>query len=336
MEKQSLIKDLSTFYGDDIQSFEWIKEGLQNIVIKCRHQSEMVFLRLMKEERRSLAMIKAELEWLTHLSNSGILVPLPKNSHSGKTIEEITINENVFYTVAYSQVVGEPIDVTNPTLWNEKLFYQWGITLGSIHATPMNREVERPFYTDAKTSYYKTVQFLKDYEDENIRSSLKDIIQEINTVSHTEPSFGLIHNDFHQGNLIVHNGIIGVIDFDDCVYGWFAQDIAVTLYHAFWQATEIGDYDSSFGETFLESFLEGYLQKHKITAEMIEQIPLFLRWRQFFLLALFLKNWPLHQLEDWQAYTLDKLKSRIITGDCYVPLTKKYLKELKQRFATSK
>jgi Ser/Thr protein kinase RdoA (MazF antagonist) len=44
---------------------------------------------------------------------------------------------------------------------------------------------------------------------------MEEIIAEIKNLSRSEDSFGLIHNDFHQGNVLVHKNSIGIIDFDD-------------------------------------------------------------------------------------------------------------------------
>ena len=40
---------------------------------------------------------------------------------------------------------------------------------------------------------------------------------------------GLIHADLHQENVLFGNGSVGVIDFDDCGWGFFLYDLAVPL-----------------------------------------------------------------------------------------------------------
>lgn len=43
-------------------------------------------------------------------------------------------------------------------------------------------------------------------------------------------TFGLIHNDYHLGNFIINEeGCITTIDFDECAFNWYAQDIAVAF-----------------------------------------------------------------------------------------------------------
>ena len=41
--------------------------------------------------------------------------------------------------------------------------------------------------------------------------------------------FGLIHADLRLANLLVQDGRIAVIDFDDCGFGWFAFDFAAAI-----------------------------------------------------------------------------------------------------------
>ena len=57
-----------------------------------------------------------------------------------------------------------------------------------------------------------------------------DLVQQARQELGTEPEvFGLIHADLHQENYLFHRGQVRAIDFDDCGWGHFAYDLAVTL-----------------------------------------------------------------------------------------------------------
>jgi Ser/Thr protein kinase RdoA (MazF antagonist) len=44
-----------------------------------------------------------------------------------------------------------------------------------------------------------------------------------------DPSvFGLIHADLHPRNILYHRETAGAIDYDDCGWGWWMYDLAVT------------------------------------------------------------------------------------------------------------
>lgn len=61
-------------------------------------------------------------------------------------------------------------------------------------------------------------------------------------------TFGLIHGDLHQENYFFHQGQVRAIDFDDCGYGHYLYDIAVTFFN-------LGGHDnvSALKESFLEA-----------------------------------------------------------------------------------
>lgn len=44
-------------------------------------------------------------------------------------------------------------------------------------------------------------------------------------------TFGLVHGDLHQGNYLFQKGQVRAIDFDDCGYGHYLYDLAVTLFN---------------------------------------------------------------------------------------------------------
>ena len=47
--------------------------------------------------------------------------------------------------------------------------------------------------------------------------------------------FGLIHADLHQENYLFDRGRVRAIDFDDCGWGHFVYDLAVTLSELRWR-----------------------------------------------------------------------------------------------------
>jgi Ser/Thr protein kinase RdoA (MazF antagonist) len=54
----------------------------------------------------------------------------------------------------------------------------------------------------------------------------------IATLDQNDPTvYNLIHADLHQHNYLFHNGRVRAIDFDDCGYGHFLYDIAVTFWY---------------------------------------------------------------------------------------------------------
>lgn len=61
---------------------------------------------------------------------------------------------------------------------------------------------------------------------EAVRARLEQAAREL---GEGQEVFGLIHADFHPGNLLFHRGAVAAIDFDECGWGWFLYDLAVML-----------------------------------------------------------------------------------------------------------
>ncbi len=59
----------------------------------------------------------------------------------------------------------------------------------------------------------------------------------------------IIHGDLHQWNVRYSRGVLSPIDFEDLMWGWPVEDIAVTLYYL----QDRPDYPQ-----LLEAFIQGY------------------------------------------------------------------------------
>jgi len=105
---------------------------------------------------------------------------------------------------------------------------------------------------------------------------------------------------------------ITLFDFDDCAYHWYAYDIAVSFYHAYWQGTSANPAAVSFGKDFMRDFMAGYKREHSVDKDILLQIPIFLKIRELFLYALFMEKWNVNALEEWQEYTIHQLRESIL------------------------
>jgi Ser/Thr protein kinase RdoA (MazF antagonist) len=93
-------------------------------------------------------------------------------------------------------------------------------------------------------------------------------------------SYGLIHNDFNDGNFTVdyENGDITVFDFDDSCYFWIMYDLACAWEGGIGRAmfrplVERKD----FMARYMEHVLTGYTRENSIREAWLARLPLFLR-----------------------------------------------------------
>lgn len=86
----------------------------------------------------------------------------------------------------------------------------------------------------------------------------------------------LIHADAHPANVLVTGERFGLIDFDDCAWGWPVFDMAVSL----WSASS----EPRFPE-LLDRFLAGYASRRPLPADVYAQLRLFLLMRTLMLIG---------------------------------------------------
>jgi Ser/Thr protein kinase RdoA (MazF antagonist) len=89
-------------------------------------------------------------------------------------------------------------------------------------------------------------------------------------------TFGLIHGDLHQGNYLFHQGQVRAIDFDDCGYGYYLYDMAVTLSEVNWRKNT---------PALRRSFLAGYRSVRSLSPEQEGYLDTFIALRDLQLIT---------------------------------------------------
>lgn len=88
--------------------------------------------------------------------------------------------------------------------------------------------------------------------------------------------FGLIHADLRLANLLLDDGRVQVIDFDDCGFSWFMYDLASAL--SFIE-------DQPQVPDLIRAWLRGYRELRPLSAEDEDIIPSFIMARRLLLVA---------------------------------------------------
>jgi Ser/Thr protein kinase RdoA (MazF antagonist) len=89
-------------------------------------------------------------------------------------------------------------------------------------------------------------------------------------------TFGLIHGDLHQGNYLFHGDQVRAIDFDDCGYGYYLYDMAVTL-------SEVNRRKNT--PALRKSFLAGYRRVRHFSPEQEQYLDTFIALRDLQLMT---------------------------------------------------
>jgi len=290
-----------------------IKEGLATVE-KSLHQYERegksFLLRLTIPEYVDFELIPGEANWINYLADHGVRVPRAIPSEDGNLVEIIEMDDSTCAAVSFERVEGKPIDFDEGDEWNGELFVEYGRTIGKMHALTKR-------YAPADKSLSRMQWHEQDWLDSSllppnspVRRKCEKLIQGLHSLPKDRNCYGLIHGDAHPWNVLLHEGIIVLTDFDFCEQSWFASDIAITLFYAITAPTE-GMERVSFAAYFMRNFMRGYGEENSIDAFWLEQIPSFLRLRMISKYILHYPEWKLGKMSERRKCAFMEWKRKI-------------------------
>jgi len=249
----NVLKYASICYGFDVNTATWVNSG-SNKIYKVQKNGKNYYLRI---STRKIEYITAENDWINFFKHS-IKVPVLVISNNNKSIESFQ-EDGVTYVICLScELPGVYWDKNDTATWNETVFKNWGNTMGKMHRMtkkyqPPEGSVKRPLFEDnlMPLEHYEAVP--------SVYVKMVQIQKEILSLPKDTDSYGLIHSDLAQHNILIHNNGINVLDFDDCQYGFFALDIGIALYHAIWWGLpENNSSKNDFAFNIIKNFMSGY------------------------------------------------------------------------------
>lgn len=293
---------------------------VENFVYRDRVDETSSILRITHSSHRTLEAILGELDWMECLSANHVSVPQPVQSVNGRLVELIDASESYFLVTAFQKMPGKTI--LDAKACTPEIYRQWGQILGRMHALAKDYQPSLPSYRRAEWFEDDLVCNAEKYiaTQEIILAKYHGLIRHLRTLRKDRHSFGLIHADFTDVNFYVNNHKITVFDFDDCIYHWFAYDIAVILYDCLpWLPHDEMDRDE-FARFFWGNFLLGYTQENSLEPYWLDQLNIFCKLREINLYIICHKKWDLDNLSEQRREYLRLLKHNIENDIPYLNL----------------
>ncbi|MGJ7920827.1 phosphotransferase enzyme family protein [Neobacillus sp. LXY-4] len=246
-------------------------------------------LRVNRPGYHSKEELEAELIWIEAiLSNSSIVVPEPIAGTNGEYVQVITRDQqgNPYHCVMFTFLDGRAPDEEN----EQGLVAEFE-KLGEITARLHNQSqtwttinpINRPTW-DFETMLGSTPKWGRWQDGIEVTPERRllfqrvaeTIKQRLSKFGKTSERYGLIHADLRLANLLVEDGTIKVIDFDDCGYSWYLYDLATAL--------SFIEHKENVPE-LIQAWLTGYKKLRSISEEEELEIPTFIMLRRLLLVA---------------------------------------------------
>ena len=299
-----MLKEFGHLYSDDIRSEAERQFGLAragSIPLRGSHsyvfdypgEDRSVILKITHSSHRRIQQIMGEIDFTDYLAANGVNVSRAIPSPGGKLVETMEADTGYFLATAYEKAPGALVDWRE---WTPELFEQWGALTGKMHALtksykPSDESIRRGHWHENRDWHLETSV---PGSREAIRRKGQRIKDWLLSLPTERNSYGLIHSDLHQWNMLYDGREIWPIDFDNLHYDWFLSDFTTVIINAvICQAHcfQEGDYDSwtggsrmdsaEFLDYFMDPFLSGYKSENTLAPVWIGRLPRFLSRHYF-------------------------------------------------------
>lgn len=295
----AVLQDAMRRYGIATGDIELL-DGFESFMYEFRRESAEYILRIGHSLRRSIPLIRGEVDWINALADGGAGVARAVESQAGNLVELLDDGYGEhFLATAFVKAKGGP-GWEQPGWHSPEFLERYGRLVGRIHAlskqyTPADPAWKRPQWDDAIM-----LDADKWIPDQPISlERFWGVMRHLRALSKDHETYGLIHFDAHPGNFFVDANLnITLFDFDDCNYSWYANDIAIVFFYNIMGKNNTPDFAEKFGT----HFLRGYAQETRLDPAWLREIPYFLKLREIDLYAIIHRSFDVANLDDpWVA-----------------------------------
>ena len=290
--------------------------GFESFIYGYEKDGRGYVLRLGHSLRRSPDLIRGEVDWINHLARGGAGVAKAVNSEAGNLVELIPDGQGEqFLATAFVKAKGGS-PWKNNTL-SAEFMGNYGRLLGKIHALTKeyqlpNADWKRPQWDDPIMT--DTSSALPEIDPE-VLVLLKKNLAYLRQLPAPPDAFGLIHQDAHTGNLFAdENNQITLFDFDDCVYGHFAYDIAMVMFYAITNNPK----PVQFCQQIWPQFWHGYCEENKLDPIWLREIHPYMKLREMDLYAVIRRDIPNYENDGWVSGFMKDRRESILAERPYL------------------
>ena len=238
--------------------------------------------------------VKNILDFAHYLGNCGIHISSPLKNEKGNIYEVAKDNDLLWIATLMEFIEGAAPDAKELEN-NSKLVYEWGRLTGKMHKAAKEYPVwKNSCEGDERYGFEAEIDsFITMSPNDFIKGKWLEMKEKLRELPINRDSYGFIHNDNHQMNIIATGNDIAVIDFDCAECHFFVNDIFLPVQGLLFDVTGGMMKPVSKPEVlkkFYKHFLEGYQTENVLDSFWLEKLGLFLEYRRLLLYTV-LQGW---------------------------------------------
>ena len=288
----------------------------ENVTFKVTDRAGLLYaLRLHRPAYHTLEELESERLWTGALVDARIDVPEPLLTRDGQhyAVADIPSLGEQRYVSLSRWVAGHLLMPMLSDGTGHDLLLLYFRQLGALVATMNNQSAHwQPSQSfcrhalDADGLMGEQPFWGRFWERDDLTSAERDTLLESRAGLHAmlvaygkdACRYGVIHADLHPGNVLVNNGQLTAIDFDDIAFGWHMYDLAVALH----QCQHLEGFPA-----FYQAAITGYQAVRPVNGKDLAMVPVFLMIRGIAEIGWFAdrpENATADELADMKAFTL--------------------------------
>ena len=275
------------------------------------------------DEDLDASSARATASWMLYLDENDGPVSRPVTSTRGRLVETLSADGGDLVITALEEAQGVLGERLSAGAWDSRLCGRLGGAVGRMHRlsscyVPPEGVPRRPEWDSIGSCFNPSS--LAAYDGTPIGDRNAEVMRSLEGLPRDEDSYGLIHADLHSANLCVDtaSGLVTFFDFDDSCYGWYAMDIAMSLFDAVVLYGETGG--RGFPQAFLDGYLSGYVGERPLEPFWVNQLPTFLKLLEMGVYTLVERAYESGTEDEWIGKFMPGRRERIIGDIPFVDL----------------
>lgn len=275
----------------------WSLDGVQLELIKFRENAvfavitadKKLALRVHRLGYHSNQSLQSELEWMRALADRGIATPTVIPAQDGELFIQqalqglaVEVQIDLFEWIEGEQLGSVEEGVTDIDSVSSS-YYSIGELAAKVHNQSSGWELPTGFTRHAwdenglagEQPLWGRFWEIKQATNEQRALLIKGrdhVFKALSELPKTSNDYGMIHADLVTENVMINDGMVKLIDFDDAGFGWHLFEIATALYFIL---------DEPYYQNAYDALLKGYRKHRALSEHQLALLPLFFMARAF-------------------------------------------------------
>lgn len=236
-----------------------------------------------ENRKEEYTAFKERFQYAKFLVEREVNITYPILNKKGK-LYEFYCTEGYTY-IAYSMIFVKGKSPVRLEDLKDDLIYEWGRITGKAHKAAKEFKLWKNIssfkyeygFIDEVNNFYNMCK------NERVKEKFIEIFKEMSRFPINRDTYGFIHNDNHENNILVNNNEITLIDFEFSTGQFFINDIVSPLQRIMFNECG-GIYrpinNMKFILHFLRIFIKGYRTENYLDEVFIENIDTFINYRR--------------------------------------------------------